>query len=76
MATMTSKLSPSEIVDVLRDEPLVGSTAACRILGIKTSNFGRDARPHLTPITVEGSAPVYFRSDVERLAADRERTDA
>ena len=73
MATMTEtrKLSPQRIAEALGDEPLVGTTVGARILGIKPQNFKRDAAPYLTAIPVEGSAAVYFRSEVEQLAVDR-----
>lgn len=66
----TPKLSLREIADALGREPLVGTTVAARILGIKAPNFKRDAAPHLTAVQVEGSAAVYFRSQVEGLARE------
>lgn len=57
-------------------EPLVGVTAASRRLAIPPSNFRRDAAPHLNAIPVEGSAAVYFRSEVEELASRRRQARA
>jgi hypothetical protein len=67
------KLTPDAIAEALTAEPLVGTTKASEILGIKPPNFRRDAAPHLTTVTIEGSAAAYFRSQVEALAQDRAR---
>lgn len=74
MATKTeSRLSPAELAVALEAQPLVGVTAAAKRLGIKPPNFRRDAAPHLTEVPVEGSASVYFRNEVDDLAAERQR---
>lgn len=70
-ATKQPKLSPAELVAEIKRQPLIGVTAGAELLGIKTPNFRRDATPHLTEVPVEGSASVYFRSEVEQLAKDR-----
>lgn len=71
MATVTAtKLSPAALVDAIKREPLIGVTAAARMLGIKPPNFNRDAAPHLLAVPVEGSASVYFRSEVRQLARE------
>lgn len=76
-AQIDSRLrTPSEIVLYLEDEPLIGVTAAAGVLGIKAPNFRRDAAPHLTEVPVEGSASVYFRSQVQALAEERARKRA
>lgn len=70
MASRASKnLTVAELAGLLASEPLIGVTASARRLGIKAPNFKRDAVPHLTPVPVEGSADVYFRSEVDALAA-------
>lgn len=61
-----------ELAERLLSDPLIGTTAAAKRLGIKAPNFRRDAVPHLTSIPVEGSADVYFKTEVERLAAEWE----
>lgn len=66
-ATRT-KFSRAELADALGREPLIGVTAGAKLLGIKTPNFKRDAAPHLLAVPVEGSAAVYFRSEVLELA--------
>lgn len=71
--TIDKPQSLGSLADALRSEPLIGVTAAAKLLGIKPPNFKRDAAPHLTLVPVEGSAAVYFRSEVEQLA--RERAD-
>lgn len=72
MGTRTaSKLSRADIAAALSEEPLVGVTAAARRLGMKPPNFNRDAKPRLIEIAVEGSASVYFRSEVDELAQER-----
>jgi hypothetical protein len=69
--------SPSQVIAKrLEAEPLVGVTAAARLLGIKPPNFKRDAAPKLTRVPVEGSADVYFRSEVEALREEREAARA
>lgn len=67
-----TELSPAEIAGELEREPLIGVTAASKLLGIPSTNFKRDARPHLTPVPVEGTAMVFFRSEVVELAKRRE----
>lgn len=71
------QLSSSELAAQLAHEPLMGVSAAARLLGMKAPNFNRDVKPLLPAVPVEGSANVYFRSDVERFAAElRERREA
>lgn len=71
MATATN-LTVDDLAGVLAErEPLIGMTAAAKLLGIKPSNFRRDAEPHLTGIPVQGSAKVYFRNEVEAFARQR-----
>lgn len=70
-STIAPKLSPALLAESLKREPLVGVTKASQLLGIKASNFRRDAMPHLVSVPVEGSADVYFRSEVQQLAQDR-----
>jgi hypothetical protein len=69
-------MTSAKIAHELEREPLVGVTAAAKLLGIKPPNFKRDAAPRLTRVPVEGSADVYFRSEVERLATERAQTRA
>lgn len=72
MTTETKqKLSLQSLAADLKREPLIGVTAAANVLGIKPPNFRRDAAPHLTEVPVEGSASVYFRSEVRELARRR-----
>lgn len=75
MESFPLELSTSHLVEQLAEdlehEPLVGVTAAAKILGIPPSNFRRDAAAHLTAVPVEGSASVYFRSEVQLLARER-----
>lgn len=66
----------AEILRLLEAEPLVGVTTAAQLVGIKAPNFWRDAAPHLTPVTVQGSATVYFRSEVAEFAKERKRRRA
>lgn len=70
MGSRTEPLSPAQIVEALAAEPLIGVTAASEILGIASPNFKRDAKPHLTVVEVQGTKPVYFRSEVVALAAE------
>jgi hypothetical protein len=71
-ATATrSRLKPATLARNLEGEPLIGVTAASKLLGIPAPNFKRDAAPHLTAVPVEGSANVYFRSEVQALADER-----
>lgn len=73
MSAVAAKLSPPVIAGAIKREPLVGVTAASKILGIPTPNFKRDAAPHLIALPVEGSAAVYFRSEVRELARELRR---
>lgn len=69
------KLSPVEIVGAVKHEPLIGVSAAAKLLGIPSSNFKRDAAPHLLSLPIEGSGTsAYFRSEV--LALKRHRAQA
>lgn len=71
--TTVRKQSPAALAEALEREPLICVTAASRLLGIKAPNFRRDAQPHLIGVPVEGGANVYFRSQVEELARQRQR---
>jgi hypothetical protein len=59
-----------------RVPPLVGSTAAARILGIPGPHVARLRKAgRLQPVPIEGTADAYVRSEVEALdrALKRER---
>lgn len=66
----STPLSLRELAEQLALEPLIGVSAAAKLLGMPPSNFTRDAKPRLIPIPVEGSATVYFRSEVSSLARE------
>lgn len=71
MATR-SKATPEELRKAIDDQPLVGLTGAAKILGKAPPNVSRlrKAGRMPEPIAVEGSAPVYVRSEIEALARE------
>lgn len=77
MATATEpikrKLKPEEMRAALKKQPLVGLTAAAKILGMAPPNVNRlRDRGEMPPgIHVEGSADVFLRAEVEALAKRR-----
>lgn len=59
----------------LKDQPLVGLTGAAKLLGIAPPNVSRLRSQGRMPdgVEVEGSAMVYVRSEVVKLAGELER---
>lgn len=57
---------------MLKDQPLVGLTAAAKILGIAAPNVSRLRKQGRMPegVEVEGSAMVYLKSEVAGLAKE------
>lgn len=58
----------------LKPGVLVGATGAAEILGIVTSSISRLREADRLPepaVVIEGLSPVWWRSDIEALAADR-----
>jgi hypothetical protein len=51
---------------------LIGANAACKLMGIATSNLHRH-RDGLTQVPVEGSAAVFVKSEVQVLARELKR---
>lgn len=70
MATTTTKLTPDEVRVLIRKHKLVGLTAAAKILGVAAPNVSRLRAQGRMPdgIPVEGSADVYLREEVVKLA--------
>lgn len=66
--TETAGGRAAEIAELLTADPLIGVSAAAKLIPVKPPNFKRDVAPHLTRIPVEGSADVYLRSEVEAFA--------
>ena len=68
-------MKPKDIAAALKAEPLVTHTAAAAILQVHAPNFRRDYQARLTSIEVQSgetsSKSLFFRSEVEALAADR-----
>lgn len=64
------KATPDEARQAVKDQPLVGLTAAAKILGIAPPNVSRLRRQNRMPegIPVEGAAMVYLKVEVEKLA--------
>lgn len=73
MTATDEKLTPQELADHLKREPLVGVTVASKLLGISASNFNRDASRHLTAIKIHGTGTLYFSSEVRKLKRTRDR---
>lgn len=73
VARATAESRREDLARALRREPLIGVTAAAKLLGIKAPNFRRDAGERLTALPVEGTASVYFRNEVVALARERAR---
>lgn len=71
-APRRKKASPVELRLAVKDQPLVGLSAAAKILGILPPNIARYRRQGRMPegIPVEGSAMVYVRSEVEALGKE------
>lgn len=69
------KATPADARAVLKDQPLVGLTAAAKLLGIAPPNVSRLRSQGRMPEGVEvgGAAMVYFRSEVEALARELTR---
>lgn len=63
--------SKDEIREGLALEGLVGTKRAAEILGVATPNFSR-YRERVEAIEIDGSAAVYFRSDIEGLKRELE----
>lgn len=59
---------------VLEAQPLVGSNRAAQIMGVYPPNIAklRQQGRMPAPIEVEGSAAVYLRSEIEKLAEELE----
>lgn len=76
MATAANpKLSPEEMHAALKRQKLVGLTAAAKILGIAPPNVARLRAQGRMPegVPVEGSADVYLREEVVKLARSMKR---
>jgi predicted DNA-binding transcriptional regulator AlpA len=73
-APRRKKMTPTEVRLALRDQPLIGLTAAARLMGIAPPNVSRLRSQGRMPkgVEVEGSAMVYFRSEVEALGVELE----
>lgn len=71
-APRRKKATPADLRQAVKDQPLVGLTAAARILGIKPPNISRLRRQGRMPegIQVEGSAMVYPRTEIAKLAKE------
>lgn len=71
-APRRKKATAADLRQAVKDQPLVGLTAAARVLGIKPPNISRLRKQGRMPegIKVEGSAMVYPRSEVESLAKE------
>lgn len=64
------KLTSEQMHAALRKQPLVGLVAAANILGIAPPNVTRLRTQGRMPdpVHVEGSADVYLKSDIQKLA--------
>lgn len=64
--------TPTELRLCVRDQPLIGLTAAAKLMGVAAPNVSRLRSQGRMPegIEVEGSAMVYVRSEVEALAGE------
>lgn len=71
-APRRKKATALELRAALKDQPLVGLTAAAHILGVLPPNITRLRKQGRMPdgVPVEGSAMVYIRSEVEVLAKE------
>jgi predicted DNA-binding transcriptional regulator AlpA len=71
-APRRKKATVADLRRALKDQPLVGLTAAARILGIVPPNVSRLRKQGRMPdgVKVAGSAMVYVRSEVEALAKE------
>jgi hypothetical protein len=71
-APRRAKATPVVVRAALADQPLVGLTAAAKILGIQAPNVSRLRSQGRMPdgVQVQGSAMVYFESEIQTLAKE------
>jgi len=64
------RATAQQVRAVLAEQPLVGASAAAKILGIPPPNIARLRKQQRlpAPIPVEGTADAYLRSEIEALA--------
>jgi predicted DNA-binding transcriptional regulator AlpA len=71
-APRRKKMTAAQARVALKDQPLIGLTAAARVLDVAPPNVSRLRRQGRMPEGVEigGSAMVYFESEVAALAKE------